>query len=303
MSESNTYTKECEAAVVERVTREAALLGQKVQFPLPTGEGTPFILVPDGRGGMRAQDLEALLPPRRKARRSFNELESFLDYVKTFRDERTRLFCQANIAERRAVFWAVLDYHTPSTANAGQPEDATSAAGPWHGRDAGERCEHRAELVLQWTPEALAWLARNEKPMSQAEFADFLEDRYPDVVEPSGAEVLQVARTLEAKKDVNFKSSQRTHDGGWNAQYEETVQARAGSRGELEIPGELGLRVQLFQGCQPVEMRARLLFRVSGGGVTFGIKIHRFDAVVREQFASLRTEIAQELNLRVWSEA
>ena len=57
--------------------------------------------------------------------------------------------------------------------------------------------------------------------MTQVDFARFLEENMPDVVEPDSAELLEVALTFEAKKSVEFSSGVRLANGQIQFQYDE----------------------------------------------------------------------------------
>lgn len=253
-------------------------------------EGLPYAVMKDG---FRMESLEKYLPPQRTQKVTFDEVDSFIDYVNDMQDARSRLFC--SMGEHQIV--AVLDYHLPAVHAA----HAQSEENP-HGLAVSASAKrHIAVLQLKTTHEHDAWKANNNKTLLQAAFAEFLEDRALEVLEPGPADILDIARTLQAKPDLEFKSAQRSHDQGFNLTYIETVTARAGQSGELEVPSQIVLRLPLFQGGEPVAIRARLRYRIDSGALCFSYRFLRYEEAVREQLQKIRTQVIEATKLRVHS--
>ncbi|MCH1933271.1 YfdQ family protein, partial [Shewanella sp. A25] len=76
---------------------------------------------------------------------------------------------------------AIVDYHAPDKAA--------------HGA-------HVAAMALPYSEEWKAWTAIDGKLMPQREFARFIEENAVDVVAPSGADLLEVVRDLQAVRKV-----------------------------------------------------------------------------------------------------
>lgn len=203
--------------------------------------GQPVLFVPDG---FRLENLSGYLPsPSRLSQFvSLVTPKSFCDYVNLFgQADRSIVFAQP----KGASFVTVLDYHANPTAPS------------WNG--------HKASCVLQHTAAWKEWTAQNKQPMSQADFAQFLEDHIPDIAEPAGAVLLEVARNFEAKKAVTFQSIQRISDGSVQFAFNEDVQGTP-KAGAMKVPTEFTLVIAPFEGSEPETVVARLRYRIGDGG-------------------------------------
>lgn len=215
--------------------------------------GQPVIFVPTG---LTLQNLSDYLPAPPKLHQAVTLVtpQSFCDYVNLFgQPTRSLIFA----TPRRATFVAVLDYHeSPS-----QPS--------WN--------NHAAVLTLQPTLAWKEWSGQNNKPMSQADFAQFLEDHIPDIAEPAGGLLLEVARNFEAKKSVAFQSIQRVSDGSVQFSFNEDVQGTP-KAGALKVPTEFTLGIAPFEGTEIAAVTARLRYRIGEGG-----KLSIWYSLIREQ--------------------
>ena len=188
------------------------------------GEGAiPFATVITSSGETEQVSLEHLLknPSLVRANVDIRDVDSFNRYVNLYRikgDKNLAIF--ADITETGAKFTAVLDYHLENSAVA-------------------ERGEHRAVFTCTPTPEWRRWTASDKKPMTQEDFARFLEDNAPDIVTPSSAAMLEIALSLEARTTGDFSQATRLDNGALSFRYSENVEARAGLNGSLEIPAVL----------------------------------------------------------------
>ncbi len=267
-----------EAGAVAGIVAEAALAAsgpRPVQTVHPAG--LPFTVLLNKDGSQTLCALEQFLPPRKGASAAFVEAQSFIDYVKTYKDAHSRFFFDV---EQRA-FSAILDYHDPAAQD-----------------DVGRRGLHTASFVMKLTPEMEAWmnLADSDEPMSQSEFAAFLEDRQRDVAEPDGATVLELARSLEVKNNVAFKGSQRSSDGGFNVISSEDV-----TTGSVEVPRRILLALAVFQGGPIIELPALLRFRLSAGTILFWIVFLDLERLLREEVDRVRRDIAAAIGAPLWA--
>jgi uncharacterized protein YfdQ (DUF2303 family) len=95
---------------------------------------------------------------------------------------------------------------------------------------------HTATLTLKADPDWQQWLARHNKLGNQADFAEHLEDLAHTVVDPDAASMLEIAKTFDAKRSVNFNSGVRLNSGDVQLTYEETTTARAGEKADSTSP-------------------------------------------------------------------
>lgn len=187
-------------------------------------------------------------------------------------------------AESLRILWAK---HAEPTAELFADENNLTVTGILNadaGLDAaaGHR-DHRVVLKLQQTVAWQKWLELDGKLMDQVQLAELLEDRAIDIIEPSSADMLEIAQSFEASSKAEFKSSARLSSGERQFVYEENVQARAG-KGELTIPSTFRIAVRPFEGAPAYGMTARFRYRLREGQLKLGYKLERPEDVLAEAF-------------------
>lgn len=244
----------------------------------------PYLILKDGS----TRSLEHLLerPLRKRATACFTELGSFINYVNDHKTERGTLLL-GEVDEVTGMFGAIFDYHDRAVT----PEESPNHIAGWG--------QHRATLQLVSTPEWKRWVAGSGKEWGQVEFAEFLDDNACDVTEPSGADLLEVAQTLEAKKSVAFRSGVRLQNGTHELNFVEQVDATAGRGGQLQVPEAFTLHLAPFVGCDSVEIKARLRYRIDGGKLTFVYRLYQPHAIVGAVWQTIREMIVEETGLMV----
>lgn len=160
------------------------------------------------------------------------------------------------------------------------------------GEDAGHR-DHRAELVCRLTPAWQAWLQRDGRLIDQTDFAQFIEDRLAEIVEPSGADMLELATTFESSSQVEFKSATILSSSQRALHYEETSTAKAGQKGDIEIPASFVVALQPFEGGDAYRVTARLRYKIAHGQLAIGYRLERPDIVLDTAFGDVRTAVAE----------
>ncbi len=145
--------------------------------------------------------------------------------------------------------------------------------------------DHRAEFKAEYTPEFQKWLNNDKQQRGQTEFAEFIEDNFADITEPAAQALLDVATTIQAKTDINFSSAKRLQNGQVQLQYTETIDARAGANGALEIPKEFTLGLRIFKNGGGYKIKARLKYRLHGGNVKFWYELDRPERSIEDAFA------------------
>lgn len=236
-------------------------------------DGIPFIVVPKGS---ETKSLEPFLlnPAMKRGVLNFETRESFTRYVNEQKVPATRIFM------KEQCFTAVLDFH-----------DST-VIGP----DAGWM-NHKAHFSLKPTPAWTLWRDRNKKVVSQKDFAEFLEENYPDVIEPAGAELLDIASTLQAHTQVRFKRGLRLDNTTEQLQYEETVDAKGGVGGDMEVPRAIKLSLVMFYGEPKTEIVARLKYQIANGVLTFWFEMVRVQDILDAVVQSTAAKIIEETKL------
>lgn len=158
---------------------------------------------------------------------------------------------------------------------------------------------HTVALHLQADEDWALWSKHSGRLMSQAEFAERIEELRHTIVRPDAADMLEVATTLQGKRSVAFKSGTRLQTGDVQLTFEETTQARAGAAGKLEIPEKFVVRIAPWMGVEPVELEARLRYRIDGGQLAIGYQLLRADRAAVDAFAGVLARIREELAANV----
>ena len=160
--------------------------------------------------------------------------------------------------------------------------------------------DHRAILTLEHTDGWNAWTSADGAFMGQETFAEHIEARTPDLVEPDAATMLELAQTFQATKGVNFESGTRLTNGQRRFTYAETIEGRAGQRGQIDVPTEISIRVQVWRGVSiAVPMTARFRYRISPQGLLLGYVLDRLDDVLDAAWGSLLGDLTAELPVPV----
>lgn len=166
------------------------------------------------------------------------------------------------------------------------------------GSAAGWR-DHRATFTAAHTPEYQTWARKDKQPMTQGEFAEFIEDNLADITEPFAQQLLDVATTIQAKTDITFASAKRLQDGQNQLTYTETIDARAGVNGALAVPKEFSLGLRIFKQGAGYKLRARLKLRLTSGGVKFWYELDRPQRAVEDAFAEYVATLREQSGYQV----
>lgn len=234
------------------------------------------VVVPDGSSHLTFDTDDRLPAPARKSGHpSFHDAASLSEYVNAHKGDGTVLYADVDLSNPGLV--AVLNGH--------------------HGAGTGWG-DHRATLRLRQTPEWRHWMGRNGETLKQTVFAEHIEDGLADIVEPEGATMLELAQHFQATTKVNFKSAKQLADGQRQLVYEETIEAKAGQRGEITIPQVFVLGISPFEGSAAYRLNARLRYRLNDGALAIGYVLDRPDKVVRAAFDDILTEVEDTTGLR-----
>lgn len=286
------------------VLKDAVDLGQKLGLAKVEGVEIPYAVIPNNSQmlSLLSQKYPYGLPPRKpdhiKALVNLTDAESFCRYVKLYQDARTRVFADPE----KLSFLAVLDYHGSSGDWASAVKsltDGVEAPPPIAVAVSPEFLDHRVTLTLRKSDQWNLWMARNEKEVPQAEFAEFIEDNYRDISTPSPAEMLEVARDLNAHVDVSFASKVTPKNGSVRLAYQEIVTGSAGAAGDMEVPDSFAIMIPVFYGEKPVQIEARLRFRINGGKLKFIYKLYRPAELLADAFNLAAKEIGLRLGTDV----
>lgn len=261
---------------VDAAIRAGAALADTTVIPATEeGAGTLAVVVPDGyKLEVRTLDDECLLPtPRRKTGKvTVRDAASFLAYWGKHHDEASEVFAD----EQAGTVTGVINAHGSGYGGAA-----------WG--------DHRVTLQMIHTPGWKRWLALSGKLVGQVEFAEHIEMSLPEVVEPSASDMLELAQTFEAKKSVDFESSDRLTSGERRLTYKETIQSKAGERGQIDIPQKLVLALTPWSGGETYRIDAHFRYRIDRGDLLLGYVLDRPEDLLQHAFAELVGQLRSEL--------
>jgi uncharacterized protein YfdQ (DUF2303 family) len=210
-------------------------------------------------------------PVRPRGMATIYDAPNFVDYVKRLCDDDTTVWGH----EATSSFTAVFNDH--------------------NGPDAGWR-DHKAVLQLQNDPEWDAFARRSGQYMSQIEFAEFLQDYAPLVVEPDGATLLEVSMNFRAHRKAEFESAVDLETGDVSFSYTEQSPApRPSKSGQIEVPREFTVSLSPYLGLPTVTLTARLQVRRQKAGLKIGFRLVRPDLVRRDAFTAIRNKLGEGL--------
>lgn len=240
---------------------------------------TPFVVIPNDHRVVQLRDTiinpDADRPIRKAGIVKVLDGLSFCEYYTLFHDEHSRVFAD----ETEARILAVLDYHGI-------------------GDNAPRWGQHRLDLTLRHSEEWAAWTGHSGKRSPQMEFAEFLEDNAPDIVTPDAATMMECARSLSAKTDVDFGSAIRINNGSVQFKYTETVKGTYGA-GNVDVPEQFVIAIPVYVGGERVRVTARLRYRIASGKLTFWYDLLRASAVERDAFLNIRSQIGSNLSVTI----
>lgn len=227
----------------------------------------PAVILPSGN--LLSLEHTVAQPLRKRGTVTLLSIDSFIRFVNEHKRASSRVFT------KEGRFVAVLDFHPA-------------------GEKGSEWGEFRALFNSNFSEQWLLWNNFDGKFFQQRPFAEFIEENISDIIEPKPAEMLDISRTLEAKKDVVFKQATRLDNGDNSLRYEETTAAKAGANGDLEVPKTIALSIPVFFGMAPETVGLRLKFQIDNGRLTL-----KYEIIRKKEFLELA---AQKLIARVNSE-
>lgn len=245
----------------------------------PDPDGRAFVVAPVN---YEVHDLPTLLRPARPVSRvKLRDAASFVAYVSDHRVDRTRIYATLEPAR----FLAVFDDHY--TAAATDHDEATDEQADWR--------EFRAEFTLPPSREWTTWTGANRKPVSQVQFAEFLQDQLPDVVKPEGSDLMTMILNFEAASSGQFVSAQRLQDGSANIVWRDEKNAA----GTVKLPEIIELAIPVFENEAPRPLSARLRYRIKDASLAVWYELIRPHKVLEAAFRETWGKIAEGTGVQI----
>lgn len=263
--------------VNEAVLKDVFKQGRLSPEPIPTPEGGVAVVVPEG---CRLEQLKPHDPPLLRIQQhvTMHDAESFVAYIKRFKGETTRIFAEPGFlsTDNRARMAAIIDYH--------EAKDAKHKG-------------HSATYTPRYSEQWKRWHAVCQKPLTQTEFAELIEEARADIQEPNAANLMDIVRTFKANKKVDYDSVVYQPDSGVVLNYSEKVEQK-GASGILPEKMALGIPVYFRDVAYKVPVFIR--FRVGNGGVTFQLKLDRADIIEDEAFNTLVSSVSDRAEVEAY---
>jgi uncharacterized protein YfdQ (DUF2303 family) len=267
-------------------TQDAINAGIALADPAKLDDAGRFYAIPVPAGGkVEIIDLEDHLEDHRERPRrktgivTVHDATSFIAYHAKHALSETEIY--ADVV--RAQLVAVVNAHTAA---------GDEGLAGWG--------DHRLRLDLRTTPEWQAWTAHDRKLLDQVTFAEHVEDRIPDFVNPTGADMLELAQSFSANRSVRFESSRRIKNGETQLVYKEETEAAAGKRGDMAIPDTFELGLTPFEGSPAYKVTARLRYRIGEGVLRIGYILDRPEEVQRSAFLDIVNQVQEHVDRTVF---
>jgi len=231
--------------------------------------GTPFLMVKNGYSAERLDGLRDK-PLGIKQLASHTTAASFVEYFNRFATDASVIM----IDDKENEFVAILDHHQPDRPDWGH---------------------HKALFKLKPTVEWLNWLHNDNKSMSQNDFGRFIETNLEEIINPNGAEMLEIALSIQAKTEVKFSQAQRLDNGQMQLSYHEEINGTAGTKGQLKIPQTFVIGLKLYEGGEPYKIEARLRYRIKEGALTLWYELIRPHKTTQANLEDTETMIREDI--------
>lgn len=268
-----------QSEVVKAIQRAAAQV-------ISSKDGRQFLLVPNDLSVKEVTDPHGLSPTRPiyiKQAVTLQTVDSLVDYIDRFKQDETVLF--ADIENNSIV--GLIDYHLAADSVESEPDDPMRLAYP----PVAGHVAHRATMQLPFSQEWKLWTGISGKLMEQLEFARFLEESGADVVAPSGAELLEICRDLQARRKVDFRKAVRTSSDNEDFEFSEETDART-TKGSVEVPSKFLLNIPVYFGQPNTELYAFLRWKLDEGSLKLGVALHRAEHVRQAVFKQIVLDVA-----------
>lgn len=178
--------------------------------------------------------------------------------------------------------------------------DTVTAVLNAHGSTVAGWGDHRLAYKLRRTSTWQTWAGHDRDLMGQTEFAEMLEDNLNSIVQPDGAELLELAQTFTANTQVAFKSGALLANGSRELIYSENVEASGGRGGKkIVIPKEIVLALAPYEDNDPMPVTARFRYRINDGHLRLGYVLNGVDEILSQAFTSVVEQVETRIGVEV----
>ena len=260
------------------------------------------VLVPSGHGAFQAVPSRKFLeaydtkPDRRRGTAVLEDLDSFVAHTNRFKGPTSVLF--ASIADGSPRLTSVLDYHEP-----GDDEIEGAKFG-----------QHRGLYTFPLSEQWEAWTQVATAKLTQADFAEFLESRVLDVIDPKrageatsdlvadlGVSLTTASRLLELSRGlqvrVNSKVAQAVSLSNGETQFSYATEHQDEKGAPLKIPNAFLIGIPVFDREDAYQLLVRLRYRVREGSVSWSLEPHNTSKALADAFEGACKEAQEQTGL------
>ena len=249
------------------------LIAAAQQPKIVSDGGAPFVFTPPGHQLISVESF-LQLPTRKRGFPTFTRAQSFTEYVNEQKTADSRLYVTGP-----TQLQAILNHH---------------------GADKPGWKDHVAMFNLTQTPEWVLWKSKNMQAMSQRDFAQFIEDNRDDIAKPTGAELLDMIRTVRASQNLEI-TGEIDEKGDTKAQgFVVAMKTKTGTKQELELPSEFELRIAPYEGDASIIVKARLRLELCAPRLTLRYELVRVQQTERESLENIVASVADEIEMEAW---
>lgn len=269
------------------------------------GLEAPVLLRPAGDGSIQASSVKAFLeeyrktPEFRKGTARLGDIASYIDHTNRFKDDDSVIFASPNPAKPQLM--TVFDYHC-ATAD-GEPRNGA----------------HRAVYDFPLSDEWIAWSRAHGQPMNQQAFAEFIENRILDVIEPGGElgpstaefarklgdiefatpmKVLELSRGLAVRVGTQVKQAVNLSTGEVQVLYETQNNDESGA--PLKVPTAFLIAIPVFRSGIMYQVPVRLRYSVRERQIQWRVELHRAEVMLEDAFDEAKKHASKETGLPVF---
>jgi uncharacterized protein YfdQ (DUF2303 family) len=271
----------------------------KLPEPIPGLPSSVPVLIDPANGMVKALksvfDEYKQHPARKTGTARVETLDSFIDLTNRHKTEHSALFGAADW--RKPGLTAVIDYHK---------NDDTRQA-DW----ANHKIDYQFPLSEDWK----VWLDIHGKPLTQADFAEFIELHIPECAAPTPEEIkladdmfsttiaapnklITLSRGLAVMAETKVINHTTLRSGEGEITFEETHKDAAG--GKLDVPGLFVISVPPFFNGEMARILVRLRYRVAAGAIKWTMLLFRPDQVITAQVDRDMAKAAEQTGLPLY---
>lgn len=243
------------------------------------------VALPPGWNLNQSDDEHLLpVPARKKGNIQMDDVDSFIKYITRHKIVGiTTVYCMADYARGSVSFRAVINDH-----------------------DGAEDGQQWRDFVASYTPkpsvEWIRWLTANKQPLSQSEFAMFIEDNLADIAAvdsmPTGQQLLEMALSFQANQEMKYKSSIRLQNGGVNMSFVQDDDNQ--TLVNMQMFEKIAIGIPAFWNGDAYQINARLRYRVKEGSLKFWYELIREDRVLQDATENLIEKIKTETGVDLY---